>query len=52
MVTVLNGLSTQARDGADRAELLAVTDAAMFSGERLAGRPSARAARSEPAATG
>jgi AcrR family transcriptional regulator len=52
VVTVLSGLSTQARDGADRAELLAVTDAAMLSWEHLAGQPPARAGRSESAARG
>jgi hypothetical protein len=40
--TVLNGMSTQARDGASRAELLAVADAAMLSWDRLAAGEGAR----------
>jgi AcrR family transcriptional regulator len=43
LTTVLNGMSTRARDGASRAELLAVADAAMAAWDRLVGGEAERA---------
>jgi BetI-type transcriptional repressor, C-terminal len=43
LTTVLNGMSTRARDGASRAELLAVADATMAAWDRLVGREAERA---------
>ncbi|HTF48605.1 MAG TPA: TetR/AcrR family transcriptional regulator [Pseudonocardia sp.] len=49
--TVLHGMSVQARDGASRAELLAVAEAAMASWDALTGGRPGWAARSEPPAS-
>jgi hypothetical protein len=49
--TVLHGMSVQARDGASRAELLAVAEAAMASWGALTGGRLGWAARSEPPAS-
>jgi len=51
VTTVLTGMSTQARDGASREELLAIADAAMAAWDRLAGDPAGWAGRSEPTAS-